>query len=772
MRISQKAARLLAAFLFFISIEAKALSGNEQIELAGAGKYEELRQGLEALEAKSPLLTRDLHALCFAYSKTKRYNKLLPCLERLEANIGKGDLRTRLFGLDDATPVLHQMRAEAQLDLANYVIALTEAKKALDWYKSEDSDDQDIALNALAIMSIASTMSGKRGDGEKYAREIQDVGTFTLLGNGFVSVKAMAAARAHMALGNYQQVLDAFARDKMFALHVFLDRLVSGALITGKNNWAWQELPRAFMTNRALQGIGKAAEAKRGYDQLLSMSPVRENGEIYWQILFERGVIAEAEGELDAAAKFYRDAIEVVEQQRSTIHTESSKIGFIGDKQRVYNNVINLLYTQNRQQEAFEYIERSKSRALVDMLATKRASAIDPNASVETANALRELDEAEDELLAQVPVSAAEGKSVQRSITLKNVDRIRSIAPELGTLISVSVTPAKQIRHALPPAEVLVQYYYYDERLYASVFTRTDIHMFRLDAGSLEQDIKKFRAAIDNQEAEVEAFSKKLYDRLIRPLEEKFGQSKNLLIIPHGALHYLPFGALHDGRQFLLDRFVVRSLPSASVLEYMRGKSSRAAQRMIVFGNPDLGDSKYDLPSAQVEAEKIAISSGNAKLLLKKQATETFAKSIASDYRILHIASHGVFDNKVPLESALLLAKDQANDGKLTVGELYSLKLNADLVTLSACETGLGQINSGDDVIGLTRGFLYAGASSVVASLWQVDDEATSELMIRFYAELATKSKAEALRAAQLEVKKKFPDPYFWSAFYLTGNAS
>ena len=128
-------------------------------------------------------------------------------------------------------------------------------------------------------------------------------------------------------------------------------------------------------------------------------------------------------------------------------------------------------------------------------------------------------------------------------------------------------------------------------------------------------------------------------------------------------------------------------------------------------------------------------------------------------------------NTKKPLDSALLLAEDDTNDGKLTVGELYSLRLNADLVTLSACETGLGQINSGDDVVGLTRGFLYAGTSSVVASLWQVDDEATSQLMIQFYSELAQKPKSEALRAAQLTIRKKYPHPFFWSAFYLTGSA-
>jgi CHAT domain-containing protein len=140
-------------------------------------------------------------------------------------------------------------------------------------------------------------------------------------------------------------------------------------------------------------------------------------------------------------------------------------------------------------------------------------------------------------------------------------------------------------------------------------------------------------------------------------------------------------------------------------------------------------------------------------------------------YRIVHIAGHGVFDAAQPLDSRLLLAPAAGDNGELRVGELYALTLAADLVTLSACETGLGRITDGGDVIGMTRGFLYAGATTVVASLWQVADEATLALMERFYANLARMNKRDALRAAQLEVARKIPQPYFWAAFYLTGGS-
>lgn len=747
-----------------------AISGNEQIDLAGAGRYEELRLALEIDAGKAPLKTRDLHALCFAYSKTKRYTKLFQCLDQLQANIAKGDIRTRLFGLDDATPALHLLRAEAQLELANYASAIEEAKKALEWYKAEGSDDTDIQLNALSLMSMAATLGGNRDEGEKYAQQLEQVSTFTILGNGYVSAKAMALARAHMALGNYQKILDAIAQDRLFTFHAFMDRLISGAVLTGKSNWIWQELPRAFMMNHALYGTGKNAEAKAGFDRLLDIPQVRDNGEIYWLILFERGLIAESEGRMQKAIEFYKKSIEVIEAQRATINTEASKIGFVGDKQAVYGRMINALYATSRQKEAFEYIERSKSRALVDMLAAKQVFAVDTINPA--ARLVKEVDDAESEMIAQVPLSASEGKQTQRKVTAAAVEKIRAEAPELSALIAVSSTSVGELLEALPANEALLQYYYQGNTIYALVLTRSAIHMAQLDARGLEEDVKKFREALDNQDERALSLAKQLYQRLLRPIEDKLAQSKSLLIIPHGALHYLPFSALHNGQQYLLETHAIRSLPSASVLKYLKARRVAKSGAMLVLGNPDLGDRKLDLPSAQTEAERIAGQSRLARLLLREQATETQLKTTAAQYPVLHVASHGIFNARKPLDSALLLAKDADNDGKLTVAELYSLKLNADLVTLSACETGLGQINSGDDVVGLTRGFLYAGSSSVVASLWQVDDEATSQLMIRFYAELAQKSKMDALRAAQIEVKKKYPHPYFWSAFYLTGNAN
>lgn len=258
----------------------------------------------------------------------------------------------------------------------------------------------------------------------------------------------------------------------------------------------------------------------------------------------------------------------------------------------------------------------------------------------------------------------------------------------------------------------------------------------------------------------------KLHETFIRPLGS-FPEAHRLTIVPHGALHYIPWSALPVGGQYLLDRFAIRTLPAAGVLPLLA--AGRDGKGMLMLGNPDLGDPALDLPGAQREVESIHQERQDAVVRVRRAASESAIKREAADYAILHVASHGVFDSARPLGSALLLAGDDFEDGRLTVSELYALKLHTGLVTLSACETGLGAIAGGDDVVGLTRGLFFAGTASVIASLWQVDDNATSELMVALYQGDA-EDWAVRLQSAQRSVRDRGHDhPYYWAAFQLSG---
>lgn len=241
--------------------------------------------------------------------------------------------------------------------------------------------------------------------------------------------------------------------------------------------------------------------------------------------------------------------------------------------------------------------------------------------------------------------------------------------------------------------------------------------------------------------------------------------------MPHGVLHYLPFGALRSDQSFLIDDYSIRVEPSAGVLDLIKGRENKTPAGALVLGNPDLGKPEFNLNYAQEEALAIAKLMPDAKVLLRGDATRSFVMSQGDRYSLIHFATHGTFDPAAPLNSALLLAPDKDSDGRLTVGDLYTLRLDANLVTLSACETALGKVANGDDVVGLTRGFLYAGARSIVASLWTVDDRATADLMTTFYGNLATLSRLEALRQAQVKVRERFPHPFYWAAFQLTGRS-
>lgn len=211
-------------------------------------------------------------------------------------------------------------------------------------------------------------------------------------------------------------------------------------------------------------------------------------------------------------------------------------------------------------------------------------------------------------------------------------------------------------------------------------------------------------------------------------------------------------------------------LPSASVLSFLEDLPIQKDRGALIPGNPTLDDPKYDLQFAQDEALSIGMIIPQSWVLLRDEASKSNLQNLGGRYPIIHLAVHGVFDPTAPLDSALLLARDAGDDGIVRASDLYTLSLNAGLITLSACETALGKVATGDDVVGFTRGFLYyAGVQSLVSSLWQVDDEATRTLMVHFYINLLTMPIDEALRDAQRATMHRYPRPYYWAAFLLTG---
>ncbi len=263
-----------------------------------------------------------------------------------------------------------------------------------------------------------------------------------------------------------------------------------------------------------------------------------------------------------------------------------------------------------------------------------------------------------------------------------------------------------------------------------------------------------------------------LHGLLIAPLAENLAAFSKLILVPHGPLHYLPFHAFHDGASFLLEKHEISYLPAASLLAYCYEERGAASGR-AVFGHSHDGH----LPYAREESRSVAALLG-APAYAEDQATLAAFRAVTSDCHILHLAAHGDFRPDNPLFSGLALA-----DGWLTTLDIFNLHLGASLVTLSACQTGQSVIGGGDELFGLMRAFLYAGAASLVLSLWAVDDRSTGELMTDFYRSLVTgETKGMALRQAQLRFIEgrtldggmaglAYTHPYFWAPFFLVGHA-
>jgi CHAT domain-containing protein len=753
---------LICLGLLAISVSCPAVTVPKADRLASGARYAELEAYLEDQAKKHPPGTKELFLLCGAYFNLKEYHKLFPCVDQLQARIDRGDRTAMGFDISAMPAVL---RALSDIDFGNYGGAVAQAAKAYEIVQQRHLSPW-MRVQALSALALSTALHGERAQAEKYARLLGEMAKKNA--GGFVVLTDIlnGQARAYMALGDFHRSLATIKQDEAAAgerQSAMTMTVKIGAISAQDDLFAFNQLPRAFIFNKSLYETGQVSKAKAGYDKLLAHPQTKDNGDIYWLILFDRGKIAQAEGKLQEAIDFYRRAIEVIERQRSTINTEASKIGFVGNKQQVYHALVAALLAAGQPAQAFEYVERSKSRALVDLLAAQKDFAAPPADQKQVSVLLTELDAQE----ARARVKKAGAARSSRALQVKQ--RLQAVAPELASLVTVMPVAAAKIQSLLQPDEVLVEYYYEGDDLYAFVVTKEAIQGFKLQGRQMLADIRQLRAALEQpQSQDYVAPAQKLYARLITPLEASL-TGKKLLIVAHGALHYLPVNALMTGHEYLLDRYSLRQLPSASVLQFVKALPTSPAKGVLALGNPDLGNPKYDLKSAQEEAEAIAKDFPRAKVLVRKEATKTAFITLGPQFSYIHFATHGRFDPDQPLHSGLLLARDAQGNGFLSLGDLYSLRLQADLVTLSACDTGLGKIRNGDDVVGLTRGFLYAGSNTIVASLWEVDDQATSYLMQQFYAGLKKSNKGEALRQAQLATRKKFQHPYYWAAFELTG---
>jgi CHAT domain-containing protein len=497
------------------------------------------------------------------------------------------------------------------------------------------------------------------------------------------------------------------------------------------------------------------------------------------------------------AVVWLRRASRSLDEAAADIAVDDLLAGFLGGEWHLYYDLlVEALAREGRWEEAFVEAERARARALLASLSGQRlrpTGAADPDL-IAQANGLRAaLADWERELAG---AAGPERLRLQgdldrgRAEYSRLLTRIKVASPEVAALSRAETVETAAVQASLAADTALVSYYFTPHGAVAWVVDRERIHGYRLDFGAPEAHLVRcFASSLETPSAGdqrgvrllegcsgAEGAGERLYARLIAPLTGAVG-GRRLVIAPHGVLHGLPFAALRDpaSGRYLIEDHVLATVPSASVLPLLRAKETAIAGRALVLGDPAAADpSLGPLVHGNREAWEVAELLG-VEPLLGPAASESalFERAGASD--LLHIAAHGVFDPRSPRFSRLHLAPGAGRDGNLEVHEVYAeLDLTAaDLVVLSSCETALGERSRGDEIVGLTRAFLYAGSPGVIATLWRIDDRAAADLMGEFYRQLLGGERvAEALRAAQLAALRNpaFHHPSHWAAFLLVGD--
>ena len=539
----------------------------------------------------------------------------------------------------------------------------------------------------------------------------------------------------------------------------------------------------AFLANGLLE------QAQEMAVEALKIARKQKSLELRYSAYTLLGQIAEACERPRRASRFYHGAVASLE--RSYRHlTITLRPGFLKNKGEALRALIRIQLVIGNTANAYRLLERAKSLVLLGYLAN-RDSLKWQAADQETAQLLVELNQLREEhfffyhrvfddfdATKQDKSPSTYVKDTEELQIREN--RIRAITDQLyllnehTTLIDDATLPSfEEVQNALSANDILIEYFSDGERIWAFVVDNASLEVRRMPHSltTVDRLINKLQANLDwaletdpkdflskKLTARFQQIAERLYDALIRPLKHLIADHKQLIIVPYGGLHYLPFNTLSDGNQYLIEKHEIVIMPASGLLP--RQHLPRSGGVRVLAHSWD-----GKLPKTYSEALDVNALLGG-EIYLEDEAQRVILNK--PPLKVLHIAAHGNYRFDVPELSHIHLA-----DGQLFFDDVLQEDLSYELVVLSGCETGRANVTPGDEVIGLGRGFLYAGAGAIIASLWRVDDTLTHTLMKRFYKHLASgDSKARSVSAAQQELLREDPDlhPAFWGTFQLIGN--
>jgi CHAT domain-containing protein len=489
-------------------------------------------------------------------------------------------------------------------------------------------------------------------------------------------------------------------------------------------------------------------------------------------------------GQTVASNQLYEKSADLIDSLLATAPTANVERSLLEQLSEVYSGYFSALCNQGQYAKALQVIEKARGR--IEAQSLQHHGTVTPH----------------------------DPTTAERKLTALNVRLLNTADPDISNQLSKTIYDAEQqleptslegqtatnpvdldvLQQHLRPSELFIEYVLAGDRSYALAVTKNSVKDYELPAKRvLEDQAEKYRCAIRKRKEDL-GTGEKLFTDLLAPIKE-YADKPTLIIVPDGKLHLLPFSALVTNGKYVVATHEIATVPSGTVLTLLRNRTHETNVAHFPYVGVAAWIKTFDarnllllaisgserrallpLPESKREVEAIATDLPKpSTLLLGDQATETHFKQLPlGEYNVLHLALHGYADLDYPDRSALVFApqKLQADDGLLQIREIRQLHLNANLVTLSACNTGVGPVGE-EGVDNLVNAFIQAGAQSVVSTLWETEDHATTHLMTDFYSRLAHQnSKGSSLREAELQLISAGLPPYYWAGFELVGDST
>jgi CHAT domain-containing protein len=697
--------------------------------------------------------------------------------------------------------------------LGNYVQAIQCLQKALEITKrrgleretalvmnnlgSTYFDQHDLEL-ALSYNEQSMAIREKRNDPVELASSVLNTGVVQqVMGN---NAKALAAYERALQLTtlpeltqirvrtiyNYGNLL--FRENQYAAAREKLDATIKLA----------ESIGDATDAHNARILLGEIAEGEGRYavaEQLgrIAAEFSRANGERHTLIraLDLLGVSLRDQDKPVEAEAAFKEAIELTEELRRELPGErQGVIQFMEEQTTVYLHMVQLQLDRKRPEAALAYVERSKARSLLEVLQTGNSGitkAMTAEELEQEGTLAQKVAQLNDLILRETRRSTPDRKRItelgsqlekaRREYRLSEV-LLYAAHPELKVhrVAFDPVAPAELVAGMPDAKTALLEFSVTDGGVYLFVLTRSngaELKVYKIAAKkeTLERDVKRYRQQIATRDLDYQKLAVSLHRELLEPAAEQLRGKTTIVIAPDGFLWQLPFQALEpEAGRYLMEERAVFYTPSLSVLhemEKMRPQHKTAQPRLLAVDAAQLPG-----PKREVDGLRQMYGAARSQVISGADADQVMIRREAPKYDVVHLAAHGVFEDRNPMNSYLVLAKaGKPEAGVLEARDMMDLNLRAEMVVLSGCETGRGKAGNGEGLIGMSWALFVAGSPSTVASQWKVESDSTTRLMLGFHRNLQRSTKARALQQAALEVMKRpeYRHPFYWSGFVLMG---